>query len=132
MSARALLERTFPSTASSVSESIPRPEYPQPQFQREEWLNLNGTWQFEFDDQNVGVEEGWQLGDQRLGRNILVPFCFESPKSGIGDPGQHPVVWYQREFQVPGPWHGRRLLLNFGAVDYRATVWLNGKLAGQH
>jgi beta-galactosidase/beta-glucuronidase len=61
-----------------------------------------------------------------------VPFCFESPKSGIGDTSFHPVVWYRRNFTVPSAWKGKRVLLRFGAVDYHATVWVNGVEAGQH
>jgi beta-galactosidase/beta-glucuronidase len=107
-----------------VREAIPRPEYPQPQFQREEWLNLNGWWDFEFDEDSAN--------GSRFGRPILVPFCFESPKSGIGDPGFHARVWYRRTFVVPQAWAGRRVLLHFGAVDYRAEVWVNGQRAGEH
>ena len=113
-------------------EGIPRPEYPQPQFQREDWLNLNGTWDFEFDDDNIGIEGHWAHGARDFGGTILVPYCFESPKSGIGDTGFHPYVWYRRVFILPDEWAGRHVLLHFGAVDYRATVWVNGKLCGEH
>src|SRR6185369_1100298 len=65
-------------------------------------------------------------------RPILVPFAFESPASGIGESGFHPRVWYSRTFSVPDSWAGRRLMLHFGAVDYRAMVWVNGKYAGDH
>ena len=111
---------------------IPRPEYPQPQFQREAWLNLNGPWEFEFDDGNVGVDQGWASGGHRFTRTITVPFAFESRLSGIGDTSFHPWVWYRRSFSVPAGWKGRRVLLNFGAVDYRAMVWVNGRPAGSH
>jgi len=111
---------------------IPRPEYPQPQFQRQQWLNLNGTWEFDFDDANRGLEDNWASGGRKFTRNILVPFCFESARSGIGDPSFHPQVWYRRAFAVPADWKGRRVLLHFGAVDYRAMVWVNGRLAGEH
>ena len=130
MSALAIRDLSFPTT--QVDEALPRPEYPQPQFQREEWMNLNGPWEFEFDDDNVGLEEFWAFGAKDFSRTITVPFCFESPKSGIGDGGFHPYVWYRRVFLLPDEWVGRRALLNFGAVDYRATVWVNGKLCGEH
>ena len=103
----------------ACAAETPRPEYPQPQFQRDDWMNLNGTWQFGFDE-------------KQLNRTITVPFAFESPKSGIGDPSFHPVVWYRRTFDIPKPWKGRHVLLHFGAVDYYASVWVNGQLAGTH
>src|ERR1700694_3820822 len=92
----ALLLPELPLQPNQLEEAIPRPEYPQPQFQREDWLNLNGTWDFEFDDDNAGIEGHWAHGAKDFGGTILVPYCFESPKSGIGDPGFHPVVWYRR------------------------------------
>ena len=120
------------SVAVPAQRAVPRPEYPRPQFERAEWLNLNGPWEFEFDDQNVGLDEGWASSDRKFSRTITVPFCFESRASGIGDVSFHPWVWYRRTVSVPPAWQGRRVLLNFGAVDYRALVWVNGRLAGSH
>ncbi|MGB9605869.1 MAG: glycoside hydrolase family 2 protein, partial [Bryobacteraceae bacterium] len=116
----------------AAAQQIPRPEHPQPQFQREQWLNLNGTWEFEFDDANAGLKENWASGGRKFSRNITVPFCFESPASGIGDPSFHPWVWYRRSFTVPEAWRGKRIWLRFQAVDYRAWVWVNGQFAGFH
>jgi beta-galactosidase/beta-glucuronidase len=113
------------------SSPIPRPEYPRPQFVRQDWLNLNGTWQFAFDDEAVGMQQGWFDG-RELPLTITVPFCFQSPLSGIGDPSFHEVVWYRRSFEVPAAWAGRQVLLHFGAVDYRAQVYVNGHLAVEH
>ena len=127
----ALLLQEFPSRKKRVDEGAPRPEYPRPQFEREDWLNLNGKWQFEFDDGNVGLREHWETGNRPFSREILVPFCFESRASGIGDPGPHPQVWYRRSFHIPIHWD-ERVLLNFGAVDYRTTVWVNGHSCGEH
>ena len=62
-------------------EDMPRAEYPQPQFEREQWMNLNGRWEFAFDDGNRGLEENWSGGTKKFDRNIIVPFCFESSKS---------------------------------------------------
>lgn len=118
--------------AAPGQQQVPRPEYPEPQFQRERWLNLNGTWEFEFDDENAGLEEEWATSGRKFSRSILVPFCFESRMSGIGDTGFHPWVWYRRQVTVPADWSGQRVLLRFGAVDYRAMVWVNGQLAGTH
>lgn len=111
---------------------IPRAEYPQPQFQREHWLSLNGVWQFEFDDANAGLDADWAAGDHKFNRNITVPYCFESRLSGIGDTSFHPWTWYRRSVVVPAEWKGRRVLLHFGAVNYWSMVWVNGKLAGSH
>ena len=114
------------------AQDVPRPEYPQPQFEREQWLTLNGRWEFEFDDKNAGLDEDWAGGNRKFTRTILVPFAFETTKSGIGDTSFHPWVWYRRTFTVPPAWSGRRVLLHFGAVDYRARVWVNGRAAGDH
>jgi len=112
--------------------AIPRPEYPQPQFERTPWLSLNGSWQFEFDDANAGLDAAWAAGGHRFTRNITVPYCFESRLSGIGDTSFHPWIWYRRSVTLPADWKGRRVLLHFGAVNYQSMVWVNGKLAGNH
>ena len=104
---------------------IPRPEYPQPQFQREDWMNLNGPWQFAFDDTDSGMPQAFP-------KTITVPFAPETAMSGIGDTAFHPVVWYRRDVDVPAGWGAKHVLLHFGAVDYRASVWVNGQLAGVH
>lgn len=111
--------------------NIPRPEYPRPDLRRPEWYNLNGPWEFAFDDQDRGLALGWQQQGP-FEREILVPFPFESSLSGIGDPAPHPIVWYHRHFDAERPAAGRRLLLHFGAVDYEARVWLNGRELGSH
>src|SRR5579871_1366607 len=111
--------------------AIPRSEYPQPQFERARWQSLNGPWEFEFDDANAGLDANW-AGGHPFSRNITVPYCFESKLSGIGDPAFHPWIWYRRSVTIPADWKGRRVLLHFGAVNYQALVWINGKLAGSH
>jgi beta-galactosidase/beta-glucuronidase len=111
--------------------NIPRPEYPRPQFVRAEWLNLNGQWEFAFDDENQGRQLGWQDGRPLPGR-ITVPFPYQSELSGINDKSVHEYVWYARSFEVPAAWRGRDLLLNFGAVDYRSVIWVNGQEVGHH
>jgi beta-galactosidase/beta-glucuronidase len=111
--------------------SIPRPEYPRPQFVRERWLNLNRTWRFDFDDANIGLKERWHENPP-LKREILVPFAFQSKASGIHTNEFHDVVWYQRDFELPTDWSGSRILLHFGAVDYRTWVWVNGCFATYH
>ena len=116
----------------SPAQDVPRPEFPQPQFERLEWMSLNGPWELEFDDGDVGLAEGWASSDRAFARRIVVPYAFEWPKSGIGDTRFHPWVWYRRAVTLPDRWRGRRALLRFGAVDYRAMVWVNGQLAGTH
>ncbi|HOE65102.1 MAG TPA: glycoside hydrolase family 2 TIM barrel-domain containing protein [Candidatus Hydrogenedentes bacterium] len=110
--------------------SIPRPEYPRPQFVRERWLNLNGEWQFEVDNGDSGLERG--LLERELAQRITTPFCPESELSGIGDTDFMHVTWYRREVTIPKEWEGSRVLLHFQAVDYDATVWVNGKEVGRH
>jgi beta-galactosidase/beta-glucuronidase len=112
-------------------DQLPRLEYPRPQFVREKWLNLNGQWEFAFDDADQGLQLNWQdrVG---LGRQITVPFPYQSELSGISDKGVHEVVWYARHFEVPAEWAGQDVLLHFGAVDYRATVWVNGHEVGHN
>lgn len=109
-----------------------RSEYPRPQFSREEWLGLNGEWEFSFDDSRVGVEEKWYKSDAAFSRKITVPFTFQSKLSGIEDPAFHDVVWYRKRFDIPEAWSGKQVILHFGAVDYVASVWVNGQLAFAH
>src|SRR6185369_15578261 len=109
--------------------------HPSPQRRRTGWLDLRGHWQFAFDDANVGLRDGWAEQVAPFNLVIQVPFPPESKLSGIHDPTEHPVVWYRRTFRLSecGEYErGRRLLLNFGAVDYSARAWLNGRLLGLH
>ena len=109
--------------------------HPSPQRRRVGWLDLSGPWGFAFDDADVGQGAGWYDDAEPFGRTIRVPFPPEAPLSGIHDPTYHPVVWYRRSFRVGdigGYAPGRRLLLHFGAVDYSARVWLNGRLVDRH
>lgn len=101
--------------------------YPRPQLQRQHWQNLNGQWKFAFDDEGKCTKPD---NIKQWVNNIEVPFAPESIKSGIGDTGFHPNCWYEREFETP-PGEGR-LILHFGAVDYRARVWVNNQFVGEH
>lgn len=109
-----------------------RTQYPRPQFVRKDWKLLNGTWQFEFDDHNVGAEEKWYKTERNFARKIEVPFAYQTKLSGIHDPSFHDWVWYKRNFTVDQAWKGKRVLLHFGAVDYRAWVYVNGVYVGTH
>lgn len=113
-------------------ERIPRAEHPRPDFERAQWLNLNGKWEFRFDPLDVGRDENWQNPRTAFDREIIVPFCWESKLSGIQDTSDQQIGWYRREFRVPPDWNGRRVWLRFDAVDWEATVWVNGVEAGRH
>ncbi|MEW6455876.1 MAG: sugar-binding domain-containing protein [Acidobacteriota bacterium] len=114
-----------------LSNSIPRSEYPRPEMVREEWLNLNGWWDFAFDFSNTGEEKGFPQG-KGFDRKILVPFAPESELSGVGFLDFVNAVWYRRIISIPEKWKGKRILLHFEAVDYKTTVWINGKRVGEH
>ena len=105
---------------------IDRNEYPRPQFRREGWQNLNGEWEFAFDDKNEGIKSGLWQGKKALPLKINVPFTYQYPASGVGDAAQHDVVWYRRTFALAEENRGRRALLCFNAADYQTDVWLNG------
>ncbi len=106
--------------------------YPRPQLQRAHWQDLCGPWDFTHDDQDVGRREGWSRGDGPFETTIQVPYPPESELSGIHDSAVHPVVWYRRAVRLEPVGPGRRSLLHFGAVDYRAEVWVNGRLVASH
>ena len=119
------------------NKGIPRPEYPRPQFVRGDWMNLNGDWEFEIDHSTSGEARGLQTAEHFAG-HILVPFCPESELSGVGFKDFMDCVWYRREVKLPENWKKdvqekqERVYLHFGAVDYRATVYVNGREVGVH
>ena len=115
--------------------NIPRAEYPRPQFVRDNnWINLNGEWDFGFDDANIGLKERWykKENSKKFDRKIIVPFCFQSKLSGIEENSFHEVIWYRREFEIPTQFKNKKVLLHFGAVDYRCLIHLNGEYVGSH
>lgn len=112
--------------------NIPRPEHPNPQFQRREWLNLNGKWSFKIDKSKSGLAKKYYEPQTKFDRTINVPFCPESVLSGIEYKDFMDAVWYSREFTIPEKYSGLRTILHFGAVDYKATVYINGKEVGTH
>lgn len=116
-------------TANAVD--IPRPEYPRPQFERTDWVNLNGQWTFEMDFGASGEQRGW-TNAKGLSKKITVPFCPESELSGIGYTDFIPCVWYQRNINIPAEWNGKKILLHFGAADYETKVYVDGKMVGEH
>ena len=106
--------------------------HPRPQLTRARWIDLGGTWDFAYDDSGQGFDEGWQERVDVYTHTIQVPFPPESSESGIGDTSFHPIVWYRRTFSVSPEDRVKRLLLHCGAVDYRASVWVNGRLVATH
>ena len=111
--------------------SIPRPEFPNPQFERSDWLNLNGEWEFEFDYGMSGYEQNYMTCGH-FSEKINVPFSFESPLSGINKKDFCECVWYRRTFELPDNWTFGGTLLRFGAADYHTQVYINGKECGIH
>ena len=117
--------------AAVGQQNMPRPEHPRPDFQRALWLNLNGPWEFEI-DKDGAISTAEVKPDRKLPRTILVPFCPESKPSGIGETDFMKHLMYRRTFSLPPEMKGKRILLNFGAVDWEATVWVNGTRMGGH
>jgi beta-galactosidase/beta-glucuronidase len=116
-----------PALASDGDEQDPL-GYPRPQLRRDEWFSLNGVWQFQFDveaEHTLPSQVTWE-------KMIVVPFAPETERSGINDRGLFRACWYRRRFDAPELPDGQRLILHFGAVDYHATVWVNGTRMGEH
>ena len=115
----------------SVNAADVRPEYPRPDFERSDWVNLNGTWTYTLDQSLSGHEKNYQASTGFDGK-ITVPFAPESSLSGVGFKDFINGIWYQREVSVPSDWQGKEILLHFGAIYYNAEVYINGQLAALH
>lgn len=107
-----------------------RNEYPRPQFERKNWLNLNGEWEFELDPEAIGMSEKWYLHPEKLTKKIKVPFVYQSDLSGVEDKSASETVWYSRQFELEQV--TPTTILHFGAVDYQTNVYVNEALVGQH
>lgn len=99
--------------------AIPRSEHPRPDFERDNWMCLNGEWDFSLDE-------------KKFDRTIIVPFAFETELSGIGDKEFHKMVWYRKTFKLPERMKEKRVILHFGAVDYACDLWVNGTYIREH
>lgn len=111
---------------------IYRTEYPKPQFERQNWMNLNGEWDFEIDNEVSGKEKGYYKVDYIMSKKINVPFCPESKLSGIENKDFMRSVWYKREISITEEQLTGVVVLHFGAVDYLCTVYINGDEVGVH
>jgi beta-galactosidase/beta-glucuronidase len=119
-------DRIKTSFAENVNPASPLPEYPRPQLERNLWFNLNGLWDFAI------VAKGSSAPSVFDGK-ILVPYPVESSLSGVQKTvGENQELWYQRNFTVPAAWKGKNMLLHFGAVDWKADVWINDIKVGTH
>jgi beta-galactosidase/beta-glucuronidase len=112
--------------SSDVDAKHPWPEYPRPQMERSDWLNLNGQWDYAILDKKNGLQAPFQ-------GKILVPYPIESALSGVMKRvNENQVIVYHRTFRIPSSWNGQRVLLHFGAVDWETVAVVNGKRVGEH
>lgn len=118
----------MPSSESGQTRS----ERPRADWERNDYVNLNGWWDFSFDPNEVGQSEGWYQPDKKMDQIINVPFCWESSLSGIENPNYLGQAWYQKKVTVDKSWNGRKLFLKFGAVDWKCKLWVNGEEVGEH
>ena len=118
-------DRIMTQWGENLDPSEVLPEYPRPQMVRGEWMNLNGLWEYAITPAEAEPD--------KMDGNILVPFAVESALSGVGRAvGENEALWYEREFIVPEEWAGQRVQLNFGAVDWKAEVYVDGAFVGEH
>ncbi len=115
---------------AAVDGSIPLPEHPRPDFERATWTNLNGPWQFRFDQTDAGLRERWFSGGAQFPETITVPFPWGSVLSRV--PDKAPIAWYARPVRAPEAWQGQRVFLVVGACDWETQAWLDGQPLGTH
>ncbi len=127
---RILLIVAVVSVSILCNAEIPLPEHPRPDYQRMEWQNLNGQWDFKFDKDGIGLKEKWFDGKESFDKKILVPFPWGSKNSGVKDEAQK--AWYRRSIKVPESWKGKRVFVVVGASDWKTLGWFDGKKIGGH
>ncbi len=125
----AVLLSTTMMNVSGQSPEIPLPEHPRPDFERAEWINLNGLWSFTYDSLDAGIESEW-FEKPIFTETIMVPFPWGSKLSGVEDLAD--IGWYSRKLDIPESWEGKRTFLVIGACDWHTTLWIDGKEVGQH
>ncbi len=114
------------------ASSLPRAEYPRPQFDRSQsWVNLNGAWSFTIDHGGSGHEREF-FNSKGFEQTIIVPFAPESVLSGVNYRDFISDMWYQRTISIPADWRGQNVMLNFGAVYYMAEIFVDGKFVDRH
>ncbi|MCK5369856.1 MAG: glycoside hydrolase family 2, partial [Cyclobacteriaceae bacterium] len=104
--------------------------HPRPDFERADWVNLNGYWEFEFDGANQGETEDWFDGKKEFTQKILVPFPWGSPLSEVEN--KDDIAWYKRQITIPSEWKGMRVFLVVGASDWLTKGWIDGQAVGQY
>ena len=109
---------------------IPLPEHPRPDFERADWINLNGPWGFQFDPDNAGERDRWERGGAAFRQQITVPFPWGSRLSGVENKAD--LAWYHRRIQVPDTWKGKRVFVVVGACDWTTRGWIDGQPLGDH
>ena len=118
-------DRIMTQWGENLDPSEVLPEYPRPQMVRDQWMNLNGLWEYAITPAEAEPD--------KMDGNILVPVAVESALSGVGRAvGENEALWYEREFTIPEEWAGQRVQLNFGAVDWKAEVYVDGAFVGEH
>lgn len=118
-----------------MPHAVLRDTHPRPRCLRAAWRSLDGEWEFRLDPADAGMHEGWWRGATPFDARIVVPYPPESPASGIHDPGPHRILWYRRALtqdDLDAAGDGDRTLVHFGAVDYRADVWVDGVHVARH
>ena len=123
-----LLGTTFINLSAQTLE-IPLPEHPRPDFERAEWVNLNGSWSFNFDSLDVGVDMEWFV-KPIFTEKITVPFPWGSKLSGVENLAD--IGWYSRRLDIPVGWEGNRIFLVIGACDWLSSLWIDGHYVGTH
>lgn len=117
-------------TQTLAASAIPLPEHPRPDFERADWVNLNGPWQFRFEKENAGEGQGWAAGKTEFPETINVPFPWGSKLSGLENKAD--IGWYRRDVKVPALWKGKRVFLVVGACDWLTKGWFDGRPLGEH
>ncbi len=127
-----VLSKSMLVVLTETAEGQTRAERPRADWERTDFVNLNGWWDFAFDPGEEGQSKGWHQEDAVLEQKINVPFCWESSLSGVEDTDYLGQAWYQKKITPDASWQGRKIFLKFGAVDWKCKLWVNGQEVGEH